>query len=40
MLCNVTVCSDSKQVYKFAFIMQPLKAQGITGSTVTPAAVR
>ena len=30
----------SKQVYEFAFIMQPLKAQGFTGSTVAPVAVR
>jgi len=29
-----------KQVYEFAFIMQPLKAQGFTGSTVAPVAVR
>jgi len=31
---------SSKQVYEFAFIMQPLKAQGFTGSTVAPVAVR
>jgi len=30
----------SKQIYEFAFIMQPLKAQGFTGSTVAPVAVR
>ena len=30
----------SKQVYEFAFIMQPLKIQGGTGSTVAPVAVR
>jgi kynurenine formamidase len=30
----------AKQVYEFAFIMQPLKAQGFTGSTVAPVAVR
>lgn len=30
----------SKQVYEFAFIMQPLKIQGGTGSTVSPVAVR
>jgi kynurenine formamidase len=29
-----------KQVHEFAFIMQPLKAQGFTGSTVAPVAVR
>jgi len=29
-----------KQVYEFAFIMQPLKAQGFSGSTVAPVAVR
>ena len=30
----------SKNVYEFAFIMQPLKLQGATGSTVAPVAVR
>jgi kynurenine formamidase len=30
----------AKQVYEFAFIMQPLKMQGATGSTVAPIAVR
>jgi kynurenine formamidase len=30
----------SKQVYEFAFVMQPLKIQGATGSTVSPVAVR
>ncbi len=30
----------SKRVYEFAFIMQPLKMQGGTGSTVAPVAVR
>ena len=30
----------SKQVYEFAFIMQPLKIEGGTGSTVSPVAVR
>jgi len=30
----------SKQVTEFAFIMQPLKIQGATGSTVSPIAVR
>jgi kynurenine formamidase len=29
-----------KQVYEFAFIMQPLKIQGATGSTVAPIAIR
>jgi len=29
-----------KQVYEFAFIIQPLKIQGGTGSTVAPIAVR
>jgi hypothetical protein len=30
----------AKQVYEFAFIMQPLKILGGTGSTVAPVAVR
>ena len=30
----------AKKVYEFAFIMQPLKMQGGTGSTVAPVAVR
>ena len=30
----------AKRVYEFAFIMQPLKMQGFTGSTVAPVAVR
>ena len=30
----------AKQVYEFAFVMQPLKLQGGTGSTVSPVAVR
>jgi kynurenine formamidase len=30
----------AKQVYEFAFIMQPLRIQGGTGSTVAPIAVR
>jgi kynurenine formamidase len=29
-----------KQVYEFAFVMQPLKMQGGSGSTVAPIAVR
>jgi hypothetical protein len=28
------------QAYEFAFIMQPLKLQGATGSTVAPTAIR
>ncbi len=30
----------SKRVYEFAFVMQPLKLKGATGSTVAPIAVR
>jgi kynurenine formamidase len=30
----------AKQVYEFAFMMQPMKMQGATGSTVAPVAVR
>jgi kynurenine formamidase len=30
----------SKKVYEFAFILQPIKMQGATGSTVAPIAVR
>lgn len=30
----------AKQVYEFAFLMQPLKIQGGSGSTVSPVAVR
>jgi kynurenine formamidase len=30
----------AKQVYEFAFIVQPLKIQGGTGSTVAPVAIR
>ena len=30
----------AKNVYEFAFIMQPLKIQGGSGSTVSPIAVR
>jgi len=29
-----------KQVYEFAFVIQPLKIQGATGSTVAPIAIR
>jgi kynurenine formamidase len=29
-----------KQVYEFAFVMQPLKIKGATGSTVAPIALR
>ena len=30
----------SKRVYEFAFVMQPLKLKGGTGSTVAPIAIR
>ena len=30
----------AKQVYEFAFVMQPIKAQAFTGSTVAPVAIR
>jgi kynurenine formamidase len=30
----------SKRTYEFAFVMQPLKLQGFTGSTVAPTAIR
>ena len=30
----------TKQVWEFAFVMQPLKIQGGTGSTVAPVAIR
>jgi kynurenine formamidase len=30
----------AKKVYEFAFMMQPLKAQGFSGSTVAPVAIR
>jgi kynurenine formamidase len=30
----------AKRVYEFAFVMQPLKAQGFSGSTVAPVAIR
>lgn len=30
----------SKRVYEFAFVMQPLKMQGFSGSTVAPIAIR
>jgi CheY-like chemotaxis protein len=30
----------AKQVYEFAFLVQPLKIQGGTGSTVAPVAIR
>jgi kynurenine formamidase len=30
----------AKRVYEFAFILQPLKMQGGTGSTVAPVAIR
>ena len=28
------------RAYEFAFVMQPLKLQGATGSTVAPTAIR
>ena len=31
---------SAKKIYEFAFVMQPLKAQGFTGSTVAPVAIR
>lgn len=30
----------AKRLYEFAFLMQPLKAQGFSGSTVAPVAIR
>jgi kynurenine formamidase len=30
----------ARQVFEFAFVMQPLKIKGGTGSTVAPVAVR
>ena len=30
----------AKKVYEFAFVMQPLKLRGFTGSTVAPTAFR
>ena len=30
----------TKQVWEFAFVMQPLKIQGGSGSTVAPVAIR
>ena len=30
----------AKSVHEFAFVMQPLKIQGGTGSTVAPVAIR
>ena len=30
----------AKRVYEFAFIIEPLKIQGATGSTVAPIAIR
>ncbi len=30
----------AKNVYEFAFLMQPMKMQGASGSTVTPVAIR
>jgi kynurenine formamidase len=31
---------SAKKVYEFAFVMQPMKAAGFTGSTVAPVAIR
>jgi kynurenine formamidase len=31
---------SAKRVYEFAFIVEPLKIQGGTGSTVAPIAIR
>ena len=30
----------AKHIYEFAFVLQPLKIQGATGSTVAPSAIR
>jgi len=30
----------AKKAYEFAFVMQPLKIYGASGSTVAPAAIR
>ena len=30
----------AKKVYEFAFVMQPLKMKGFSGSTVAPTAIR
>ena len=30
----------AKRAYEFAFVVQPLKMQGFTGSTVAPMAIR
>jgi kynurenine formamidase len=30
----------AKRIYEFAFILEPLKIQGATGSTVAPIAIR
>ena len=30
----------AKRIYQFAFVMQPLKLKGATGSTVEPMAIR
>jgi len=30
----------AEEVYEFAFILQPLKIQGGTGSTIAPIAIR
>ena len=30
----------AKKIYEFAFVMQPLKAAGFSGSTVAPVVIR
>jgi hypothetical protein len=37
---GVEKVGDTYEVYEFAFMMQPLKIQGGTGSTVAPVAIR
>ena len=41
-ICSRTSLDDlaKARAYEFAFIMQPLKLQGATGSTVAPTAIR
>jgi hypothetical protein len=29
----------AREIYEFAFVMQPLKIQGATGASVVPAAI-
>ena len=41
LLENLTLDElSTKRVYEFAFVMQPLKLQGATGSTAAPVAIR